>query len=107
MNIVVMISTPWRESVALRFPICQLLFSNLLATHVKNPAPNNMPNTTSNTLPRINAWSARANTEAEIIIPPAIAEEMPCHLIVILRTKANGNAPRPVARSVSSAAKKT
>ena len=46
-------------------------------------------------------------TEADSIMPAAPDVIMPCQGSESLRTKANGSAPRPVARSVMSATQKT
>jgi hypothetical protein len=102
-NIAVTIRTACLESCKLSSAICHWLVSRYRAVSQKNRAPANIPSTISATLPWRNPCSARLNTDAEIIMPPARAHESLSQRPDNVRAKANGSAPRPIARSVRSA----
>src|SRR5687767_14353698 len=75
--------------------------------HEKKNAPASMPPTTSMAAPRPSASSASANTDADNIMPLAVAAAIPRHRGSVFLRKRTGSAPRPVARAVKSATQKT
>src|SRR5262249_40680761 len=81
--------------------------ATMRAVTAKKPAPAIMPATTSPACPSRRALSASAKSEAESIIPLATAVVMPVHRGEMRFVRADGRAPRPVARSVGAATTKT
>ena len=107
MNNVSNSSSVCRELFSLNPCIVQPRCSIIRDVHEKKSAPASIPPTTSMASPRPSASSASANTEADSIMPLAVAAAIPRQRGSESLRKRTGSAPRPVANAVRSATQKT